>query len=360
MQDRAHQSNFSKYLVQTSMNIYSVSLKVRLQNSQRMDTTEYPVQPRTSADRSPAFITDNVYLLRHGYFYARRCQVSAIKARFFAVIVLAQEHAEFDVTLAGCTSRHGAVALKPPAQRHMGADGARLISFHANSLHPAFRAFSQVPEPGVLPLDRKAFAALDEALQAAHAGRLSIEAATELHDSVFSIASRCLPEPDPIDSRVQRLVELLEENPAYSLEELAGMVRLSYKRVSYLFAKMMGLPLRSYLLWKKIHRYMSLAGSGASRTMTDLAHAAGFTDSAHLCRTFHEAFGVPPSYFFAGDRVRLKSWLCGSGSIPARTQHASGIDSLAAPLDSSCEIHACAQPEQRLALAGAGMPELLP
>lgn len=316
-----------------------------------MDTIESSTQPHASAGRCSTSKTDNVYLLRHGYLYARCCNAAEVRARFFAVVVLAPGHAAFDVTLAGRTSRHTAVALKPAAQRHIAADRARLISFHANSLQPAFRAFRQVPEPGVLPLDRKAFAMLDEALEAAYAGRLSVDAAAELHENVFSVASRCLPQPDPIDSRVQRLVELLEENPAYSLEELADRVRLSYKRASHLFAQMMGMPLRSYLLWKKVHRYMSLAGSGASRSMTELAHAAGFTDSAHLCRTFREAFGAPPSYFFGGGQVHLKSWLRGGGSLSARGLHAGGGEH---PLERSYESLACVQSEQR------SVPEPLP
>jgi AraC-like DNA-binding protein len=42
--------------------------------------------------------------------------------------------------------------------------------------------------------------------------------------------------------------------------------------------------------------------------MTEIAHAAGFVDSAHLCRTFQEVFGAPPSYFFANHNVKVFSW----------------------------------------------------
>jgi AraC-like DNA-binding protein len=160
-----------------------------------------------------------------------------------------------------------------------------------------------------MSLDRNDFGLFDEALEAAYTGKLNIEDAIELHSSIFEIATRALPKPEPVDPRIQRLLALLDENPRYTLEELAAVVKLSYKRASYLFAEVMGLPLRSYLLWKKLHSYESMAGAyGPARSMTEIAHAAGFVDSAHLCRTFQEVFGAPPSYFFANRNVKVFSW----------------------------------------------------
>lgn len=56
------------------------------------------------------------------------------------------------------------------------------------------------------------------------------------------------------------------------------------------------MPIRRYVLWQRLRAAVELALKGA--TLTDAAHAAGMSDSAHLSRTFREMFGVAPSFLF--------------------------------------------------------------
>nr|WP_246849462.1 helix-turn-helix transcriptional regulator [Rubellimicrobium arenae] len=74
------------------------------------------------------------------------------------------------------------------------------------------------------------------------------------------------------------------------MPEAASVACLSESRFSHLFAEETGLPFRSWVLWRRMMRAMQARGAGAS--LTDAAHLAGFSDSAHFSRTFMRMFGV--------------------------------------------------------------------
>jgi AraC-like DNA-binding protein len=51
--------------------------------------------------------------------------------------------------------------------------------------------------------------------------------------------------------------------------------------------------LRPYILWLRLQRAAAHLQRGES--LTQAAHAAGFTDSAHLSHAFRRTFGMSPS-----------------------------------------------------------------
>ena len=77
------------------------------------------------------------------------------------------------------------------------------------------------------------------------------------------------------------------------LEEVARLVHLSPSRFRHLFVAETGMPMRTYVLWRRLLRVWSLLMRGA--TLTSAARAADFADSAHLSRTARAMFGLPPS-----------------------------------------------------------------
>lgn len=77
---------------------------------------------------------------------------------------------------------------------------------------------------------------------------------------------------------------------AVSLTEAAAHVGLSTGRARHLFVEETGLPFRTYLLWRRLMRATEIFSAGSS--LTDAAHGAGFSDSAHLSRTFRRMFGI--------------------------------------------------------------------
>jgi AraC-like DNA-binding protein len=75
-----------------------------------------------------------------------------------------------------------------------------------------------------------------------------------------------------------------------SLADVAAHVGLSSGRARHLFVEHTGLAFRTYLLWLRLTRAVELFSGGAS--LTESAHAAGFSDSSHLSRTFRRMFGI--------------------------------------------------------------------
>lgn len=86
------------------------------------------------------------------------------------------------------------------------------------------------------------------------------------------------------------------------LTDVARAVHLSADRLGRLFARDVGLSFPAYVRWARLIRTMEVARSGG--TLTDAAHAAGFTDSSHANRAFHEMFGIAPSAAYSSVRLQ--------------------------------------------------------
>jgi AraC-like DNA-binding protein len=100
------------------------------------------------------------------------------------------------------------------------------------------------------------------------------------------------------DKRIQKLLASLNSclpgdclKPAsWRASEVAEGLSLSEGRFLHLFSEQMGIPWRPYLLWHRVICAINAMTKGSSAT--DAAHMAGFSDSAHLSRTFRSLFGM--------------------------------------------------------------------
>lgn len=99
----------------------------------------------------------------------------------------------------------------------------------------------------------------------------------------------------PIDSRVAQSIAWIRTSreKGISVPEIAAEVELSESRFSHLFTENVRIPVRRYLLWLRLRDSMHLLAQG--RSLTETAHEAGFSDSAHLTRTFRGMLGIAPS-----------------------------------------------------------------
>lgn len=101
--------------------------------------------------------------------------------------------------------------------------------------------------------------------------------------------------PREVHPHLSRALALLEERGDVipGSVGLANLLGLSADRFRHLFVREIGLTYRRYRLWLRLKMAAEEAGRGTS--LTDAAHAAGFSDSAHLTRTFRQMFGITPS-----------------------------------------------------------------
>jgi AraC-like DNA-binding protein len=105
-----------------------------------------------------------------------------------------------------------------------------------------------------------------------------------------------LPPRPPLHPKVKKLLRSLRAMDAdadTSLPALAAAVELSPGRLMHAFSESIGLPLRPYLAWLRLQRAAALIVGGAP--LAQAAVDAGFSDAAHMTRTFRKMLGMPPS-----------------------------------------------------------------
>ena len=96
--------------------------------------------------------------------------------------------------------------------------------------------------------------------------------------------------PEP---RVAAMIRFIKDNLEHPirLAAVSGCAGLSPSRASHLFVEQTGLPLKTYILWRRVARAVEAYAQGSN--LTEAAHMSGFADSAHLSRAFRRMFGLP-------------------------------------------------------------------
>ncbi|MET0601548.1 MAG: AraC family transcriptional regulator [Baekduia sp.] len=172
----------------------------------------------------------------------------------------------------------GHSALVPSSVRHrLETSAERVAVVFVDHVSAAGRALDERARAGVaLPLPRPPADAADVSRFVAEAiGELPVAAALSPH----------------VTAALAYVDGALEARP--TLAGAAAAVHLSPSRLTHVFAREVGLPFKRYVLWRRLRRVVEEVAEGT--TLTRAAATAGFSDSAHLSRTFRHAFGLPPS-----------------------------------------------------------------
>lgn len=105
----------------------------------------------------------------------------------------------------------------------------------------------------------------------------------------------CDVRADIPDLRIRKVIAWAgtQLDGSVGLSDAATVAGLSAGRLRHLFVEQTGLPFKTYLLWLRLTRAVQCFAAGKS--LTEAAHDAGFSDSAHLSRTFRRMFGVTPA-----------------------------------------------------------------
>nr|WP_298115066.1 helix-turn-helix domain-containing protein [uncultured Pseudomonas sp.] len=111
--------------------------------------------------------------------------------------------------------------------------------------------------------------------------------------------------PNP---RLAYLLSLIDEaDTEITAEDIWQVFRQRYPSTqahcSHWLQECLGIPLRKLLLWRKLRRAVDMLGD--AKPLTEIAHAAGFADSAHLSRICLRTFGLNPSQ--ASDHKTLQA-----------------------------------------------------
>jgi AraC-like DNA-binding protein len=217
-----------------------------------------------------------------------------VKSPHEACICLTACHTPFRIRVGDAPEQSlTAVLASYEPRRIIDARGARFMSLRITPLHPLFRRLHGGQE--LLPLDRTLFSDLDASLLDATHGRLTHPATQALFEEVVLRTARLLPEPAPRDPRINQAIELARTiEPEPSLADIAQAIGMSRSRLSHLWTEHVGMPLRSFLTWRRTARAGGLLVY-TQMPITEIAHRMGFSDSAHFSRTFHRYTGQTPT-----------------------------------------------------------------
>jgi len=108
-----------------------------------------------------------------------------------------------------------------------------------------------------------------------------------------------------LDARVSAALAAIRRDVDVDLRPLASALRLSLDRLTHLVSEQTGMPLRRHSLWQRVLRVLDAGARPAS--LAAAAVEAGFSDHAHMTRSFRRFLGRAPSEFRVPPRV-IEPW----------------------------------------------------
>jgi len=112
-----------------------------------------------------------------------------------------------------------------------------------------------------------------------------------------------------IDARLQDAMNFLNQaDTRPTISEAAKSCGISVSTLRLLAKRDLGLPLATWLVWKKLGRAAKALSKETS--LAEAAYAGGFADQAHLCRVMKRLFGITPK-----TAARIMKWRIRDESI---------------------------------------------
>jgi len=234
--------------------------------------------------------SNRIFVLDGAFVFAGRLGDAALHAHHALQASFALDRA---FELRGARERRGrrfvAARVAPNAPHALAVGEERVILVYLDALHHRCRDLAPAGCASITGLPRP--------------GRASLERIWEMRtvDAARAAAAELLGVPtlDPgvrrLDPRVRRTVQALRRAcpDRVSVGALAEAVGLSASRLGHLFARDVGVTIPRYALWLRLKA--ASAGLAKGGPLTEIAHAAGFADSAHLSRTVRAMFGLRPT-----------------------------------------------------------------
>lgn len=187
--------------------------------------------------------------------------------------------------------RGRAVLIPANFSRGLRAIDCDLISLSLEPGHPLHRGLARMAGDRVRTLSVETVAPYSTDLQ------LSIQeaASTDLGELTTDLGHRLLAgmeDPGAHPTWVQAALDRLDDpDAACNSSPEPGVARA------------LGLPVRSYLIWRRFRRALAALQTGAD--LTTVAHDVGFYDLAQMSRTFMTYYGYPPSRLRRPDVLQI-------------------------------------------------------
>ncbi|MCG9876512.1 MAG: AraC family transcriptional regulator [Leptospiraceae bacterium] len=118
-----------------------------------------------------------------------------------------------------------------------------------------------------------------------------------LYQRIHAILGTSKRKSSNLDTRIRLVCNYIQANLLEPLHVriLANLVELSETHFMHLFKEEIGIPLRRYVLWQRL--FGAAKGMQKGKSLAEAAYEVGFSDQAHLSRTFKDMLGVQPSLF---------------------------------------------------------------
>jgi AraC-like DNA-binding protein len=250
--------------------------------------------------RTPNAATARMRLMGDSYAYASPSLVSRA-CRHSVTLLMAVGDEPVQVQWRHGVASAPALLVAPLVDRTLHMANTPFVLVDLEPSHACFRRIALGVAGGVHGLALPELQGLQAIARAFHARQLGgPQLDARLREAITSLAL-AWPEPAPLDTRAAWMKRAIDRDPCVTLESLAGALAMSPTRASRLFSAQMGIPSRAYAMAAKIRaaaRYM-----GSARSLTEVAVAAGFADSAHFSKVWLRYYGAPPSAYFPAWRT---------------------------------------------------------
>jgi len=268
--------------------------------------------PRSPALTRTPQIEACLFVFSDGFVYATSAVSSAQTSRHAGVVLISLDDTPVQVSFADPSSSEPrnisgrVVALAPGVNRSIKVGASGALSIHFDPSHPVYFPMSEcLASTGGMAVPYQHFSHIEADIhECRHAA--SEDIARKIFEKCVGTVTKLCPQSAVRDQRIVKLLDDLQTlSPLdYEFAKILEIFNLSASRFSHLFTANAGLSLRSFLQWRKIKEAIAMFETGIS--MTEIAHASGFSDSAHFCRTFNKCLGLKPSMFGPGRPVNVQ------------------------------------------------------
>ena len=133
--------------------------------------------------------------------------------------------------------------------------------------------------------------------------RIAARIATDaLFDELDQILARLLSRAPPVESYVDHVVKHVEaRHGVVRIEDVAAHFGKSRRQMERVFLQTVGVPLKFFCMLSRLRHAADLIVHPSSRSLTAVAHDAGYSDQAHMTRDFSRLAGLSPGQLRADD-----------------------------------------------------------